>query len=316
MSDPTSSAPGDPTAAPPLDRAAARALLAWYVDAGVDEAILDAPIDRLRPPPARQARSGAGSNLSAPNLSAPNLNVTPKPAPGSTAPRPTAPRPVTPMAPEAQIGDAPRAAREAAQAAPTLEALKAAIEAFEGCPLKITATNTVFADGVIGAPLMFVGEAPGADEDREGKPFVGVSGQLLDRMLASIGVSRSENAYISNILPWRPPGNRPPTTAEMATCLPFIQRHIELAAPKILILVGGTSAKALLDRKEGITRLRGNWLDWQTPGGRVIPALATYHPAFLLRSPSQKVNAWKDLLALKQKAGELATGAETFLEAP
>ncbi|MCR9175059.1 MAG: uracil-DNA glycosylase [Alphaproteobacteria bacterium] len=302
MSDPTSSGPGDPSAAPPLDRAVARALLAWYVDAGVTEAVLDSPVDRLRPPPERAAPPAAAR----PATPRP---ATPRPeTPRPETPRPAAPRPVTPMAPEAQIGDAPRAARDAAQAAPTLEALKAAIEAFEGCPLKITATNTVFADGVVGAPLMFVGEAPGADEDREGKPFVGVSGQLLDRMLASIGVSRTENAYISNILPWRPPGNRPPTTAEMATCLPFIQRHIELAAPRILILVGGTSAKALLDRKEGITRLRGKWLDWHTPSGGVIPALATYHPAFLLRSPSQKANAWKDLLALKQMAGEVAAG--------
>lgn len=291
MTDPTSISQSSATespVAPDFDRAAARALLAWYVDAGVDEAILDAPVDRLRPAPARPAAPRATPTL-----------------PAASGARPPAPRPVTPMAPEAQVGDAPRAARDAAQAAGTLDALRAAIEAFEGCPLKITATNTVFADGVVGAPVMFVGEAPGADEDREGKPFVGVSGQLLDRMLASIGMDRAENAYISNILPWRPPGNRPPTTAEMAICLPFIQRHIELAAPKILILVGGTSAKALLDRKEGITRLRGKWLDWQSPSGMVIPTLATYHPAFLLRSPSQKVNAWKDLLALKHKVGEL-----------
>lgn len=153
---------------------------------------------------------------------------------------------------------------------------------------------------------MVVGEAPGADEDRQGKPFVGVSGQLLDRMLASIGLYRAETVYITNILPWRPPGNRQPTPAEIATCIPFVERHIELAGPKVLLFAGGTSAKSLMGRKEGITRLRGTWMDWPLPNlGRSIPALATYHPAYLLRSPGQKSSAWKDLLALRRRLDEV-----------
>jgi DNA polymerase len=163
----------------------------------------------------------------------------------------------------------------------------------------------VFGDGNPNADVMFIGEAPGADEDREGRPFVGVSGQLLDRMIASIGLDR-DSAYITNILPWRPPGNRQPTPGEVAACLPFIQRHIQLVAPKVLVLVGGTSAKTLLGRKEGIMRLRGRWLAYQ-PEQRTgfesepIPTLATFHPAFLLRTPGQKANAWRDLLMVKQK---------------
>lgn len=290
----------DPVGFDPVgfDSNAARALLAWYLDAGVDEAIAEAPIDRLRPKPV------------APQPVAPQSAPAQSASAQATSAR-QAPRPVTPMAPASQVGDAPKAAREAAAAAMTLDALRVAIDGFDGCPLKITATNTVFADGVVGAPIMLVGEAPGADEDREGKPFVGLSGQLLDRMLESIGLSRTENVYISNILPWRPPGNRQPTQGEMAICLPFIRRHIELAQPKILVFVGGTSAKALLDRKEGITRLRGKWYEWPIGGSsnggegtESIPAIAMYHPAFLLRSPAQKAHAWKDLLALRHKALE------------
>ena len=187
------------------------------------------------------------------------------------------------------------------RAQPTPSRPEQAVEAFDGCPLKVTATKTVFSDGLAGSSIMLIGEAPGADEDREGKPFVGVSGQLLDRMLASIDLNRTKNVYISNVLPWRPPGNRQPTASELATCLPFIRRHIELASPELIVLIGGTSAKALLDRKEGITRLRGQWFDWTSPSGwGPVPALATYHPAFLLRSPGQKVNAWEHL-ALRNK---------------
>lgn len=207
---------------------------------------------------------------------------------------------------QAEFDRPAEAAREAARSADSLEALKAVIDGFEGCGLKVTATNTVFADGVPGADVMVIGEAPGADEDRQGKPFVGVSGQLLDRMLASIGLSRTESVYITNILPWRPPGNRQPTPAEIATCIPFVERHIELAAPKLLMFAGGTSAKSLMGRKEGITRLRGTWIDWPQPNsGGSIPALATYHPAYLLRSPGQKSSAWKDLLALRRRLDEV-----------
>jgi DNA polymerase len=261
---------------------AARALLSWYVEAGVDEAILASPVDRLRPAP----------------KSAPPAVVS-----AAAAPVPPSPAAVAPRAPAA----VPRAARALARDAASLEELRAVLEGFEGCGLKVTATNTVFADGVVGADVMVIGEAPGADEDRQGKPFVGVSGQLLDRMLASIGLSRTESVYITNILPWRPPGNRQPTPAEIATCLPFVERHIELAAPKVLMFAGGTSAKSLMGRKEGITRLRGTWMDWPQPNsGGTIPALATYHPAYLLRSPGQKASAWKDLLDLRRRLDEVA----------
>ena len=284
-------------------RAAARALLAWYLDAGVDEAIGAEPVDRFavaaKPAAARPAAAPA------PAAEPPTARGGSGPAPHSQPahPQPGRARPVA--APRASADGPSGAARSAAAAASSLEELHAALLAFDGCGLKVTATNTVFADGVPGAPVMIVGEAPGADEDRAGKPFVGVSGQLLDRMLASIGLDRRRNVYISNVLPWRPPGNRNPTEGEMAACLPFIRRHIELAAPKVLVLVGGTSAKTLLDRSEGITRLRGRWFDWQGPsGGPTVPALATYHPAYLLRSPGQKASAWKDLLALKRRLTE------------
>jgi DNA polymerase len=197
----------------------------------------------------------------------------------------------------------PPAASQAAQlaaAATTLGELRAAIAGFEASTLRDTATNLVFADGIAGAPTMCIGEAPGGDEDRLGKPFVGVSGQLLDRMLASIGLSRASNVYISNILPWRPPGNRNPTDAEVALFLPFVLRHIALARPQRLVLLGGVAAKALLRSKEGITRLRGRWREVTINDDSTLPALATLHPAYLLRTPSAKRDAWADLLLLNR----------------
>ncbi|MBY0337921.1 MAG: uracil-DNA glycosylase, partial [Acetobacteraceae bacterium] len=207
----------------------------------------------------------------------------------------SAPRPIVPAAQEAAA---------MAAAAATLAELRDALAAFAGSPLRETATNLVFCDGVPGAPIMLVGEAPGADEDRQGKPFVGVSGQLLDRMLASIGLSRAENVYLSNILPWRPPGNRTPTDAEVAMFLPFIRRHIELAKPRLLLLLGGTAAKALLATGEGITRLRGKWNNVVASNSEVIAALPTLHPAYLLRNPQAKREAWADLLALKRRMND------------
>jgi uracil-DNA glycosylase family 4 len=184
--------------------------------------------------------------------------------------------------------------------ATSLAALEAAVRAFEACALKRTATNTVFADGVAGAPLMIIGEAPGSDEDRIGRPFVGRSGQLLDRMLATIGFSRTTNAYITNILFWRPPGNRKPTGDEIASCLPFVWQHVALAKPRVVLLSGGTAVAAMLERREGIMRLRGRWFDLKVPGiDAPIPALATYHPSFLLRTPAHKSEVWRDLLALE-----------------
>lgn len=197
-------------------------------------------------------------------------------------------------------------AREAAKAAMDLTALRAALEQFEGCALKKTATNLVFADGNPAADVMLIGEAPGADEDRQGKPFVGVSGQLLDRMMASVGLDRS-TFYITNVCFWRPPGNRKPTEAELAAQLPFVTRHIELVRPKVLVLVGGSSAQGLLGLNDGITRLRGRWFDYRSPGLEgAIPAIPIFHPAYLLRQPSLKRETWRDLLKLQHRLAELS----------
>lgn len=194
-------------------------------------------------------------------------------------------------------------AQKLASATTTLDELQAALASFEGCALKQTAKNTVFSDGVPEADIMIVGEAPGQEEDRLGKPFVGKSGQLLDLMLASIGLSRKENLYIANIIAWRPPGNRAPSVEEVALCRPFIEHQIRLAQPKILLLVGGSSAKSLLNTALGITRLRGKWHDYQASESQdnepIIPALPLLHPAYILRKPEAKADMWADLCTLK-----------------
>ncbi len=200
-------------------------------------------------------------------------------------------------------------AMSAAAKANNLEELKAIIAKFEGCPLKVTASNTVFADGNPDADVMLIGEAPGADEDRLGLPFVGRSGQLLDKMMAAIGMNRQDHYYISNIIPWRPPGNRPPTPEETAICLPFIRRHIQLKQPKYLICVGGTAAKALLQTKDSMGKLRGKWFDYdafstdekELNGQSLrIPTTVLFHPSYLLRSPGQKRLAWVDLQKIQK----------------
>ena len=190
------------------------------------------------------------------------------------------------------------AAREIASKAATIGDLRAALERFDGCPLKQTAKNLVFADGNPDARIMFVGEAPGREEDNQGFPFVGRSGQLLDKMLAAIGLDR-HSAYISNTIPWRPPGNRTPSPIEQEICGPFIKRLIELSNPDVLVFLGAASAKQLTGRTEGILKLRGRWMDYQT-GTRDIRAIATLHPAYLLRQPIQKRLAWRDFVAIKQ----------------
>ncbi|WP_234055167.1 uracil-DNA glycosylase family protein, partial [Xanthobacter sp. NFH-44] len=233
------------------------------------------------------------------------LKTAPAPA-ARPAARPAAPRPqphsptIAPHSPD----EAVMAAREAARGAASLEELRALLEAFEGCALKRTASRLVFADGNPAARVMFVGEAPGRDEDQQGLPFVGRAGQLLDLMLGAIGLDRS-SAYIANIIPWRPPGNRTPTPQETAICLPFIARQIELADPDVLVCLGGQSAQALFATTEGITKLRGRFMDYET-GTRTIQALATFHPAYLLRTPIGKRLAWRDLLAIE---GALAKSA-------
>jgi DNA polymerase len=202
-------------------------------------------------------------------------------------------------------------AQTSAQTAQTLEELKAALVAFEGCALKYTATNLVFGDGNPKARVMLIGEAPGADEDRLGLPFVGQSGQLLDKMFATIGLTR-ETFYITNIIPWRPPGNRQPTPAEAEACLPFVRRHIDLVSPDFLILVGGTATKTLLGGREGIIRLRGAWKDYTSDAGKKMKVIPIFHPAYLLRSPGQKKEVWLDLIKIKHsllEAGMTLEGA-------
>jgi DNA polymerase len=215
----------------------------------------------------------------------------------------------TPAVPRSEIAPPPEAAiaiaREAARTAPTLEALRALLENFEGCALRNTATRLVFADGNPQARIMFVGEAPGRDEDIEGLPFVGRSGKLLDRMIAAIGLDRSK-AYIANVIPWRPPGNRTPTPQETQICLPFIQRQIELVNPDVLVTLGNPSTQTLLSTREGIMRTRGKWFDYDT-GTRTIRAMATFHPAYLLRSPSYKRMSWQDLRAIAKALEQAAS---------
>jgi len=257
-----------------------RQLLAFYLEAGVDCALSDEPVNRLIEPEAAPVASAA---------------VAREPAslqPVRAAPAVIPPRGEPPPPPDAAIASA----REAARTAPTLEALRALLETFDGCALKQTATRLVFADGNPQARVMFVGEAPGRDEDIEGLPFVGRSGKLLDRMIGAIGLDRT-SAYIANVIPWRPPGNRTPTPQETQICLPFIQRQIELVDPDVLVTLGNPSTQALLGAREGIMRTRGKWLEYDT-GKRVIRAIATFHPAYLLRSPSYKRMSWQDLRAI------------------
>jgi uracil-DNA glycosylase len=254
-----------------------RQLLAFYLEAGVDCALADEPVNRLADPDA----------VPAPREPVPSPAIRTIPAAA-----PAVPRGEAAVLPEAAIASA----REAARTAPTLEALRQLLENFDGCALKSTATRLVFADGNPKARIMFVGEAPGREEDLEGLPFVGRSGKLLDRMIAAIGLDRN-SAYIANVIPWRPPGNRTPTPQETQTCLPFIQRQIELVNPDVLVTLGNPSTQTLLGTREGIMKTRGRWVDYDT-GIRAIRALATFHPAYLLRSPSYKRLAWQDLRAI------------------
>lgn len=184
--------------------------------------------------------------------------------------------------------------------ATSIEELKKLVESFDGCALKLTANKTVFGGGNPQASIMLIGEAPGADEDRLGEPFVGRSGHLLDKIIQAVGLTRND-VYITNVLPWRPPGNRTPTTAEVAVCLPFLKRQIEIIQPKVLVLLGGSAANALLDNEDTISKLRGKWLDYPLSDTVQIPAMATFHPAYLLRNPAQKAKVWGDFLRLKLK---------------
>lgn len=256
-----------------MDREEARRLLNWYVEIGVDEATTTVAVDRFVVPPA-----------------APPVRAAP--ARGLQATTPTA--------------AAPEDARTLAASASSLTELVGIINAFDGCPLKRTATTTCIADGNAQASIMIIGEAPGAEEDRQGKPFVGPAGKLLDRMLAAIGLDRT-HVYITNTLYWRPPGNRTPTPAEIAVCLPFLERQVELLSPRLLVYAGGTAVRAMFDTApgEGITRLRGRWLRLEREGREPVPAIAMFHPAYLLRQPLKKRESWRDLLAIHERMDEL-----------
>ena len=264
------------------DDASPRQILEFFLAAGVDIAIGDEPVDRLSAPTSLQASVPVTASVAAqPDarapISAPSVNR------------------IAPPPPE----DATLAARALAKSAPDLATLEKLLSEFEGCALKSTASRLVFADGNPDAKIVIIGEAPGRDEDEIGKPFVGRAGQLLDKMLGTIGLDR-ESVYIANIVPWRPPGNRTPTPQEIAICLPFIQRQIELVAPMMLLTMGAPSTQNLLNQKDGILRLRGRWFDYKL-GSATIPALATLHPAYLLRQPGAKALAWRDLRALNTR---------------
>jgi len=254
------------------------AILRFYQWAGVSDAVAEMPINRLEQMPKTTPKAKSDVKAAA------------QPAAHAPAPAPS----------NIVINDA----REQAKTAPTLAALQQILVAFDGCPLKFTAKNTCFADGTPQSPLMLIGEAPGRDEDIEGKPFVGRAGKLLNLMLKAIGLER-DAVYIANTIPWRPPGNRTPTPLETELCRPFIERQIELARPQILLALGGPAAKFLTGEKDGIMKLRGRWLSHQTANGTIIPVMATLHPAYLLRTPSHKKFAWADFLEVKMRLRSL-----------
>ena len=280
-----------------LTQDAALAALAWQIEAGADEAVGEEAVDRF----ARSAEAAEAKRRAQAEAQDRARAAAERPPQREAARAPGGRQGFWEAAPaELRSGsDAVATARRLAAGARNVDELREALAGFDGCPLKQTATKLVFADGNPQARYMIVGEAPGPQEDRQGIPFVGPSGKLLDAMLAAIGLDR-ETAYITNMLFWRPPGNRTPTAAEIATCLPFTERHIELVAPDYLMLVGGSSAKSLLGRSEGVLKLRGRWFHYQSPEmPRPIPALATLHPAYLLRQPAQKRLAWRDFLSFR-----------------
>ncbi len=268
---------------------AARELLAFYLEAGVDALLAEEPVDRFadQDPPRGLAEAAEAAARRPP---APLRRAQPPPAAAATA----SAGPAAPLAPDAAASDARALARKAA----SLDELRDLLDRFEGCELKRHAKQLVFADGNPKARVMFVGEAPGREEDLEGRPFVGRSGKLLDLMMKAIGLDRT-GAYIANVIPWRPPGNRTPTPQETQVCLPFILRQIELVDPDVLVCLGGPSSQTLLGVTDGIMKTRGRWLAFDT-GTRTIRAIATLHPAYLLRQPLHKRLAWRDFLAIRK----------------
>jgi DNA polymerase len=270
---------------PILSRTELLGLLEWYAEAGVDVAIDEAAHNRFGEAEAPVAVSPAAARAPAPAPAPPRI----------APPAPAFARPASMPVPPTE--DTAKEAREVARAAQTLDELRDALARFEGCNLRVTANQLVFADGTPGSRVMLVGEAPGRDEDIQGLPFVGRSGQLLDRMLGAIGLDRTK-VYIANVVPWRPPGNRTPTPQETAVCRPFLERQIELSNPDMLVCLGAAAAKELMATAEGILRIRGQWRYYDM-GGRKIRIMATLHPAYLLRQPLQKRLAWRDFLAIR-----------------
>ena len=271
---------------------AARDLLDFYMEAGADALLGEAPVDRFADQ--EPARGPAPPANGTPARRPPLSYVSQKTRGSGERPAPPVPTPAAPPSPDVAATDARQQARQAA----SLEELRRILESFEGCELKRHAKQLVFADGNPEARVMFVGEAPGREEDLEGLPFVGRSGKLLDLMIKAIGLDRT-TSYIANIIPWRPPGNRTPTPQESQICLPFILRQIELVDPDILVCLGGPSSQTLLGFTEGIMKTRGRWLTFNT-GTRDIRAIATLHPAYLLRQPLHKRLAWRDFLAIRK----------------
>jgi uracil-DNA glycosylase len=278
------------------------ALLDWTVDMGIVDGVGEGPVRRYAAAPSA-ARSMAHAAAPGGDGGAPvgggGQGRRPPPAAAPAA----AGRQAALLPSDGDGGGAKRdgvaGAREIAARCATLAELERAVREFDGCALRETAMNLCFADGPADAEVMFIGEAPGAEEDRQGRPFCGPSGRLLDRMLAAIGLDRSE-VYITNVIYWRPPGNRTPTAAEVAVCSAFLERQIALLDPRLIVFVGGIAARALLGVKEGVTKLRGRGYEYRPPdGGRTIPAMVLFHPAYLLRQPAQKRLAWRDMLALK-----------------
>ena len=269
---------------------ALKSLNDWWALVGIEPEPLKAPASR-RAPPAADPRADTRSVAPSP------------PNPHETTGRSA----VTPQAARAagyardHGADAPaQDGRAMAAAADDLDGLKATLEAFEGCALKHTARNLVFSRGDPASPVMVIGEGPGRDEDAQGAPFVGRSGQLLDRMLAAIGLDPAQ-VYVSNVVFWRPPGNRKPTDAEIEACRPFVERHIALARPKLLVFAGGIAAQSLLRAKAGIMSLRGRWAEYRVSESESIPALPVFHPAFLLRRPAEKAKAWRDMISVQKR---------------
>jgi DNA polymerase len=274
----------------PLDKSEAFAALAWLLDAGADEALQDDPVDRF---------TVVISKAAAP------IPQSMRPAPETIRPKTEFPKPSSPKAAALAVDtDSIGRATEIAAGCDSLAELKAALEAFEGSALKKLATNTVFADGTPDRRIMLIGEAPGREEDLAGLPFVGRAGKLLDKMLAAIGLDRMTNAYITNVINWRPPENRDPSPEEAAICLPFLRRHIELVAPEIIVVLGAVAARHVMGRTDGIMRLRGKWLEYHV-NGRMVPVMPTLHPAYLLRRAIDKKLAWRDLQAIDEKIKSL-----------